>query len=56
MSLLVRQGYHVLWRPKRTEAKKETAAVPVFEDGDDETTGKRTRDDDAAPNKRARAE
>jgi len=46
----------VLWRPKRTEAKKETAAVPVFEDGDDETTGKRTRDDDAAPNKRARAE
>lgn len=35
----------VLWRPKRTEAKKETAAVPVFEDGDDEPPAKRARNE-----------
>jgi len=39
----------VLWRPKRVEVKKETAAVPVFEDGDDEPTGKRAHDGDDAP-------
>ena len=50
----------VLWRPKRVEAKKESAIVPVFEDGDDEpteTTGKRARDDDdASAAKRSRNE
>jgi len=47
----------VLWRPKRVEAKKESALVPVFEDGDDEPTGKRARDDDDAPDaKRARSD
>mgnify|MGYP005673464903 CR=1 FL=1 len=35
----------VLWRPKRTEAKKETATVPVFEDGDDEPPAKRARNE-----------
>tara|TARA_B100001093_G_scaffold67796_2_gene57860 strand:- start:2179 stop:3459 length:1281 start_codon:yes stop_codon:yes gene_type:complete len=47
----------VLWRPKRVEAKKESALVPVFDDGDDEPTGKRARDDDDAPDaKRARSD
>ena len=47
----------VLWRPKKAEAKVETALVPVFEDGDDEVapSNKRARDDeDAQPAKRSR--
>ena len=48
----------VLWRPKRVQVKKEIAAVPVFEDGDDdEPSGKRAREDeDETTQKRARKE
>lgn len=48
----------VLWRPKRTEAKKETATVPVFEDGDDDTppTKRAREDEDVPPSKRARSD